>query len=202
MYPYLFSEIDLCEWLPCFHFLQQLLPQLNWCKCGTWVSALLLSFGSFQLLVPGKPVLVMWYVGVWFCTSAPFEFWFPSIFYTLQWSLLPTFQIPVQTFYIQPSLVLIFWIAAELGSRYYLAVFTWLYLLYIQHNNFSSSAMAIAESSKEPGYGEENISGPGTRQMTNNIDHSEVEIYYQLLSQADLPQRFSVKHKTGDLDFP
>ena len=62
--------------------------------------------------------------------------------------------------------------------------------------------MAIAESSKEPGYGEENISGPGTRQMTNNINHSEVEIYYQLSSQADLPQRFSVKHKTGDLDFP
>ena len=31
----------------------------------------------------------------------------------------------------------------------------------------SSSAMAIAESSKEPGYGEENISGPGSRQMIN-----------------------------------
>ena len=29
--------------------------------------------------------------------------------------------------------------------------------------------MAIAESSKEPGYGEENISGPGSRQMTNII---------------------------------
>ena len=27
--------------------------------------------------------------------------------------------------------------------------------------------MAIAESSKEPGYGEENISGPGSRQITN-----------------------------------
>ena len=34
---------------------------------------------------------------------------------------------------------------------------------YLQYTDFYSSAMAIAESSKEPGYGEENISGPGSR---------------------------------------
>ena len=34
----------------------------------------------------------VWYVGVWCCTSAPFQLWSLSNFYT-QWSLLPTFQI-------------------------------------------------------------------------------------------------------------
>ena len=39
----------------------------------------------------------VWYVGVWCCTSAPFQLWSLSNFYT-QWSLLPTFQILPQLF--------------------------------------------------------------------------------------------------------
>merc|ERR1719245_1755975 len=36
------------------------------------------------------------------------------------------------------------------------------------------SAIAIAESSKEPGYGEENISGPGTRQISHSASASSI----------------------------
>merc|ERR1719339_808003 len=36
------------------------------------------------------------------------------------------------------------------------------------------SAMAIAESSKEPGYGEENISGPGSRQISHSASASSI----------------------------
>merc|ERR1719339_433714 len=36
------------------------------------------------------------------------------------------------------------------------------------------SAMAIAESSKEPGYGEENISGPGSRQISHSASAASI----------------------------
>merc|ERR1712013_656580 len=36
------------------------------------------------------------------------------------------------------------------------------------------SAIAIAECSKKPGYGEENISGPGTRQISHSASASSI----------------------------
>ena len=48
-----------------------------------------------------------WYVGVWFCTSAPFQFWSLSNFYT-HWSLLPTFQILPKLFNVSHHYLLSF----------------------------------------------------------------------------------------------
>ena len=52
--------------------------------------------------------------------------------------------------------------------------------------------MAIAESSKEPGYGEENISGPGSRQVTffhllkNLWNFSQILTYFENLKEFEI----------------